>query len=310
MMTNDYSILFEDFGYRDSEYDVLDESIRPVTESMEYQKMKEKEIWFAIFRFNNKENEEDTKPVVVINDPDFGLICVRISTIHNKEGKIARRRYARIIYEWKECGLKEPSFAQCSAIRHIENVTPINKLGVMTDREFERCVYMVNAFKETRYTSIETLVDWFKFVEIKQKPISNKILQTMDDIAKTHIADSIDISIAVHDICKKYMIPHKLVLINLLDDGDVAFRELRCIYKRKGQWRFVSMSKRYSDNLGIEISRTTYSDFNECVADAVKEAKDNDFASEYRLLTDSEADNLTKSAKEHRSWKNAFRSES
>lgn len=106
------------------------------------------------------------RPAIVVNDNQILVLCMYV-TSKNKD-----HHYSIEILDWKQAGLESPSWARIDRVAPIEEYQVFERLGVLSDRDFEKIFTLYKKY---------VLKDFREFSLLAIKNPDGKFLQKYDE---------------------------------------------------------------------------------------------------------------------------------
>lgn len=107
--------------------------------------MKQWEVWYAKFPYEEDASIEKIRPVIIINVETLECLSVKVTSHDVREAD----KYDTPIKYWKEAGLKRPSVARVSKTMRLSNEKFVNRKGVLHEEDrqiiMERFIEFVNS---------------------------------------------------------------------------------------------------------------------------------------------------------------------
>ncbi len=224
------------------------------------------EVWWTQFPFEDK-NENKRRPAIVIDDDKIAVLAMMVTS------KEKAHPFCIKIDDWKEAGLKIPSWARIDRIIKMEEWRMERKIGNLTERDLVKFMQLIAEIinRKSHQFSIVAIVNsagqflqvydtrwkcwlfpYFRYKEPNKENIDNEVSTLLnDDVTTVYIASSKHCKYSVSDSVYK-VYDHTLYGIKTTTlTTDMAESE----FDLKGQkYKWMSINEMESDSRIMEIN--------------------------------------------------------
>ena len=160
-----------------------------------------------------KESKKRPSLVLTIDMIDSDPVCMMITSKIKKLDK-----YDALLKDWKESGLDTESAVKADSVRRTDKLNALKFYGFISGRDYLMVMKKFNKFMDEAFDTPWNFLNWLIMYRVKDTthPSGNNNynkVQDLYEIAKSRMANWIDIAINTHRICDKCKFENKIIYI-------------------------------------------------------------------------------------------------